>query len=139
MEPKAKFYMEFLSKKELSPRLDTDGDVIFEYAGMSYVLMAEESDPRFVRILMPAFWKIESDVERSRALEAINELTLKFKVTKLGIVRDRVVAMAELWMDPRRDLGRDFERILKCLSVAVKQFYKKMIHGMEVEQNTGDA
>jgi len=139
MKSKASFYMEFLEEKELNPRLDSDGDVIFECSGMSYVLMAEESDPRFVRILMPAFWKIESDVERSRALEAINELTLKFKVTKLGIVRDRVVAMAELWMDPCKDLAKDFERILKCLSVAVKQFYKKMIHGMEVEQNTGDA
>lgn len=139
MKSKANFYMEFLEKKDLNPRLDSDGDVLFDFAGMSYVLMAEESDPRFVRILMPAFWKIESDVERSRALEAINELTLKFKVTKLGIVRDRVVAMAELWMDPRKDLAKDFERILKCLSVAVKHFYKKMIHGMEVEQNTGDA
>ncbi len=129
--------MDFLAKKKFHHRLDSEGDVIFQYCGMSYVLMAEESDPRFVRILLPAFWEVDSDIERSRALEAINEISLKFKVTKMGIVSNRVVAMAELWMDIPNDLFKDFERILKCLSVTVKQFYKKMIHGMEIENAKG--
>lgn len=138
MPTKGQMYMEFLAKKKFQHRLDSDGDVIFQYGGMSYVLMAEETDPRFVRILLPAFWKVDSDIERSRALEAINEISLKYKVTKMGIVSDRVVAMAEFWMDIPKDLYKDFERILKCLSVTVKQFYKRMIYGMEVEKAKGD-
>lgn len=138
MSSKRQIYMDFLAKKKFHHRLDSDGDVIFQFCGMSYVLMAEESDPRFVRILLPAFWKIESDIERSRALEAINEINLKYKVAKMGIVSNRVVSMAELWMELPKDLPKDFERILKCLSVSVKQFYKKMIHGMEVEKAKGD-
>ncbi len=138
METKAQFYLDFLRNFGLEPRLDDDGDVVFQKDGMVFVLMAEERDPRFFRLLMPAFWKVDSDLERARALEAINEISLKYKISKLAIVRERVVAMAELWMDLKRDLADEFDRITSSLHISVRQFYLRMIHGMEVEQNAGD-
>jgi len=139
MGTKAQFYLGFLRNLGLEPRLDDDGDVVFQKDGMVFVLMAEEKDPRFFRILMPAFWRVESDIERSRALEAINEISLKYKIAKLAIVRERVVAMAELWMDLENDLEREFARIAASLHISVRQFYLRMIQGMEVEQKAGDA
>lgn len=138
MGSKAQFYLDFLRDRGFEPRIDDDGDVVFQKEGMVYVLMAEEKDPRFFRLLMPAFWRVDSDVERSRALEAINEISLKFKIAKLAIVRERVVAMAEMWMDLERDLDKEFSRITSSLQVSIRQFYIRMIHGMEVEQNTSD-
>ncbi|HEX2864862.1 MAG TPA: hypothetical protein VHN99_09870, partial [Deinococcales bacterium] len=82
---KARVYVEALEALGFRPRVDADGDVTFRMEGRNLVIMADEDDPGFFRVLLPYFWNLSSAQERSAALSAALQLTGEYKAVKIFV------------------------------------------------------
>ena len=90
--PLANVYLEHLKDEGYRPALDDDGDIYFKKEGKTYLIILDEDDPTFFRLVFPNFWEIESDEERERVVHAASAATAATKVTKVFPVEDNVWA-----------------------------------------------
>jgi len=88
-------YQLMLAPRTPRPRFEDD-DVIFKYEGKTFLLNCDEEDKSFFRLLLPAFWEIESEEEERRALKAINAVNLRMKVIKVFSIHQNVWASVEM-------------------------------------------
>jgi len=122
-------YLEYLREEGYSPRADDDGDVVFKFEGSTYLLVCDEEDEIFFRLMRPGFWEIETSEEEDRALKAVNQVNAMMKVVKLAVMRDCVWASVELYIDPFESFKRIFRRSLRLLAQSVREFGDAMLGG----------
>jgi len=126
---RAQAYMNILTEEGYRPSLDEDGDVVFKKEGRSYLILIDENDPRFFRLVFPNFWPIESELERARVVQAASATTGKIKVAKVFVVRDDVWATVELFVETPDSAKAVFERSMSVLTEAVDTFAEQMRGG----------
>ena len=122
---KAEMFLEHLRQEGYAPRFEDD-DVIFKYEGKTFILNCDEEDKPFFRLLLPAFWEIESEEEERRALKAINAVNLRMKVLKVFSVNQNVWASVELFLDPFESFKLVLGRCLDLLVSGMHAFRKEM-------------
>lgn len=120
-------FASFLREEGYVPRLDNDGDVVFKYQGLTFVLFASENDQEFFRMGLPNFWRIESEDERQQALAAAAVVNAKLKVVKIFPVKDNLWASAEMFIDPIESFTKIFDRTLQLLRTSVFEFKAVML------------
>jgi hypothetical protein len=119
-------YRTFLEEEGYRPRIDGDGDVFFKYEGRCYVIVVEETDEEFFRLIYPDFWGIESDSELAAVKEAALRATAETKVAKIFPVRDNTWATIELFCSPPETFKPIFHRCLSALRASVEKFVSQM-------------
>ena len=125
-QERAELYRAFLAEEGYVPRIDGDGDVAFKFEGGSYVIIVDEKDDQFFRLVFPGFWSIESDEERARVEKAALEATAQTKVAKVFPVRDDTWATIELFCTPVEAFKPVFKRSIAALKSAVDTFRRRM-------------
>ena len=122
---KSEMFLEYLRQEGYAPRFEDD-DVIFKYEGKTFLLNCDEEDKSFFRLLLPAFWEIESEEEERRALKAINAVNLRMKVIKVFSIHQNVWASVELFLDPFESFKLVLDRCLDLLVSGMHDFRKAM-------------
>lgn len=130
-QDRADMYRNYLAEEGFSPKLDSDGDVVFKYEGKSYCIIVDENDEEFFRLVFPNFWSIESDEEREKVLNAANYSTARTKVTKIFPIRDDTWAAIEMFCSPPEAFKISFRRCLSALQTGVNNFLEQMRTGRE--------
>jgi len=121
-EERAQQILAFLVEEGFGPRIDKDGDVTFKVEGRSYVIVIEEDDQEFFRLIFPNFWPIESEEERVRVSVAAAEANARTKVAKVYPVREDTWASVEMFLSPPEAFMPVFQRSIRALQGAVRAF-----------------
>lgn len=123
---RAEMYRAFLEEEGYRPRIDDDGDVIFKCEGRNYIIILDDEDDEFFRIVYPNFWGIESEPELAEVKEAALNATIRVKVAKVFPVGDSTWAEIELFCFPPEAFKPVFRRCLAALQTAVQTFISTM-------------
>ncbi len=123
---KAEMFLEHLRQEGYAPHLDDDNDVVFKYEGKTFLLSCDEEDKMFFRLLLPAFWEIESEEEECRVLKNINVINSRMKAMKLIVIHQNVWGSVELFLDPFESFKLILERCLDLLVSGMHEFGKAM-------------
>ena len=111
---------------------EEDGDFIFRYECKTFILYFHESDPSFVRLMLPGiYWLRDADQEQiRRAEECANEVNHRCKAIKLfrSLKTDKdgeysVAASIEFFVEDIPSLSsRLFERYLSAIKSGAMEF-----------------
>lgn len=124
---KSELFARYLREEGYAPKVDSDGDILFKYEGLTYCIFAAEDDKPYFRIALPNFWSIDSEDERRKVIAAANETTASIKVGKVFTVGNNVWASIELLLDPIESFSKVFQRSLVILSACIQRFREKMV------------
>lgn len=125
-QERAEMYRTFLEEEGYRPRINDAGDVVFKYEGRFYVIVVEETDEEFFRLIYPNFWGMENESELAAVKEAALCATVETKVAKVFPVGDNTWATIELFCDPPETFKPIFPRCLSALRASVEAFVSKM-------------
>jgi hypothetical protein len=119
-------FCNFLRKEGYLPSVDEDGDVVFKFEGRTYLVLLDDKDDEFFRLVFPGFWEITSEEERIMVERAALTATAETKVAKVFPVRDNTWATIELFVPDIESAQRVFNRSLRALQTAVRTFVEQM-------------
>ena len=123
----AKMYVDFLTKEGYHPELDKDGDVVFKSEGKTYLIIADENDPVYFRLIFPNFWAIESEPERQKVLVAADHASSRTKVAKVYTTQNNNVwASVEVFLAKPEEFSAIFQRSMNALQASIANFVEKM-------------
>ena len=122
----AELYRAHLSEEGFSPKIDSDGDVIFKFEGRSHFISVNAEDENFFRLIFPNFWPIENEDERKKVNAAALQATAKTKVAKIFPVKDNVCASIEMFCSPPEVFKAVLTRSLNALRAGVENFREGM-------------
>ena len=116
----------FLKEEGYAPILDADGDLVFKCEGRTYLILLEDNDEEFFRIVFPNFWRIESPAEREAVQRAALQATAETKVAKVYPLGDNTWATIEMFCPTVEEAKPVFERSMNALHAAVALFVEEM-------------
>jgi len=119
-------FMDYLTEEGFRPDLDTEGDIHFKCEGHHYYILFNHKDRLFVRLFCPPFWKIESEEEQQKALEAAQYATRRCKVCKVCTNGENVCATIEMFVAEPAHATAIFPRAIAALQYGVSCFVSKM-------------
>jgi hypothetical protein len=123
----AELYFEFLAEEGYRPKIDANGNVAFKSDGKSYVIEIDDEDAIFFRLAYPTLWHMSSDEELAQVQEIALAVTREYKVVKICPEADTDTwAAIELFCDPPETFTKLFDRSLRALRGAVKDFVTRM-------------
>lgn len=125
----AALYADFLLNEGYRPEIDKDKDIVFKADGKTYLIILDESDPVFFRLLFPNFWSIDSEEERRKVVAATDYATSMTKVAKVFTVKNNASASVELFATSPEHVKGVFVRSMNALKAAVDHFAEKMRSG----------
>ncbi|TAD97724.1 MAG: hypothetical protein EAZ97_12025 [Bacteroidetes bacterium] len=128
MNKLGKLCVAFLQKEGYRPEITTQEDVVFKVEGRTFIVDIDQNDDRFLRILLPNFYEIESDQEMLKSLAVANEINKNVKVGKIIIMdNNHAWAFAEQFIDDTPDLEDFFQRTIKVIRKASEDFTEKLL------------
>lgn len=128
MSGRATIYLDYLSHEGYNPYSDSDGDVVFKYEGGLYYVAIDVTDESYFQLVYPTFWSIENENEAVNAFLAAVTATRKTKVAKVYVLsnHENVSASVELLLDRPEDFKYVFDRAIRTLRAAVRNFVEEM-------------
>jgi hypothetical protein len=122
---KLQTYRDYLTKQGYCPQAHDDY-VAFNYQGGTYLLPAEDQDPTYFRLILPNFWPIASEQERTRANAAACDVTASLKGVKVFPLGNAISATVEIFL-PHQDAWTEvFARALHVLQLGAHSFCATM-------------
>lgn len=116
-----------LETLSLAPRLDEDGDIIFQKENRTYVLIFDAQDPGFMLLALPNIWSIDSEEERARVRGVMESVNTRAKLARLLERGDKVWVIAEaVYAEPGHAVPM-LERLISMVDNAVALFGMKML------------
>lgn len=119
-------YMETLAEEGYRPKLDEDGDIVFKSEGRTLYIRMYPDDPEYMQLVLPNFWKIESETEREMALLAANHATRVTKVAKVFVTKANTCASIEMFLPEPALFGKILNRSVVALRNGAEHFAEKM-------------
>lgn len=132
----ARIVFKYLDARDYEPEYDSDGDIIFKRGGKTYLLVFDEDDDEFFRLLYVNFYSYKNESDMIRSYVVANLVNHKTKVAKLvvpkkyveeskGIFDSPVVAIESFNDDPH-EFARSIQRSISAIQTAAKEFSKQM-------------
>jgi hypothetical protein len=119
-------YMEALAEEGYRPKLDEDGDIVFKAEGRTLYIRMYPDDTEYFQLVLPNFWKIESDEEREMALVAANHATRITKVAKVFVTKANTCASIEAFLPDPSLFIKIINRSVAALRNGAEHFAEKM-------------
>lgn len=120
-------YLEELLKEEgYRPYVDEDGDLIFKAESKNLLIPADRGDEEFLRIALPNFWSIDSELERLMTDKAASEVNRTVKAVKVFPVEDNIWASVEIFASPIQSVHDVLPRYIQVLLLALDEFRQQM-------------
>ena len=122
-----KIYMTMLQEEGYIPKLLEEHEgILFKYEGGSYIIRVSENDPQTFFVLYPAFWPIESEVERLKVYTKLDYVNYNVSVAKFFISKDSVSGAVELYIENPNNIKPVFNRIMKSIQKGTAMFINAM-------------
>ena len=125
---RARSFSDYLQAEGYAATTDEDSDIVFKYEGAVYLVVLDDTDTGFFRIVFPNFWPIESESERVKVEKAALAATAGIKVAKVFPVSDNVWATIELFTTDIEQAKAVFKRSMLALRAAVNKFAQEMLN-----------
>lgn len=122
----AEVFHQFLLAEGYLPTIDEDGDLLFKFEGTTFLWIVDGNDSDFFRLVIPNFWSIGSEEERSRVKTACLEVMKTIKVVKILPMENDTWAAIEMFVSPIQSVQDVFKRCLRCLQHSIQAFHKEM-------------
>ena len=119
-------YMDTLAEEGFRPKLDSDGDIVFKAEGRTLYIRLYADDTEYFQLVLPNFWKIESEEEQVCASIAANHATRVTKVTKVFTTKSNTCASIEMFLPAPELFGKILNRSVAALGNAAAHFVEKM-------------
>ncbi len=123
---RTQMYFDYLKREGYLPELDRDGDIVFKIEGRTYLIILDENDEPFFRLVFPNFWSIESEGERLKVEHAAVVATASTKAAKVFPVGNNTWATIEMFAESPTSVIPVFKRSLSALNTAVMKFVEEM-------------
>lgn len=118
--------LQMLVEEGYQASLDSDGDILFRFEGMSYSLCFDSGDPQFGKLVLTNVWRIESQDELARVLVALDEVNRRLKVVKGHTIRDQVWFTVEAWIGEPGQWQPILPRAIRALAHGLSMFAGQM-------------
>jgi hypothetical protein len=128
-------YMDTLAEEGYRPKLDEDGDVVFKSEGRTLYIRMYPDDTEYMQLVLPNFWKIESEEERELALIAANHATRVTKVTKVFVTKANTCASIEMFLPEPALFAKILNRSVAALRNGAEHFAEKMQELEEAQED----
>lgn len=125
-ETNVQLMLDWLTREGYRPNIDKDGDLVFKREGKTFLILFEEGDDLFMRLVFPNFWSIDTETERLQIAQACTSATANTKVAKVFPVGDNVWASIELFCPSVAQFQAVFDRSLSALGASVDRFIREM-------------
>ena len=130
---------DYLVEEGYRPVLDEDGDINFKSEGKFYLIDTYKDDDKFIRLLAPNIWEIESEAELKQALIQANRVSCTVKSAKVFVIenQENVWASIEMFMADVEAFIAVFPRCLHVLAAAVRDFSEGMRQAQAEDNEEG--
>jgi hypothetical protein len=108
---------------------------VFKAEGRTLYIRLYPDDTEYFQLVLPNFWKIESDEEQICASIAANHATRVTKVAKVFVTKNNTCASIEIFLPAPELFGKILNRAVAALGNGAAHFVDKM---RELEQETED-
>ncbi|GAA4827681.1 hypothetical protein [Algivirga pacifica] len=119
-------YVAFLQEEGLLPRVDTYGDVRFEFQQQSYYIEVHEEDPYFFRMVLMGAWKMENPELIMKVQDKCVQVTYATKVCTAFINETEVWFSTESLLADPQDFKKIFKRSLSSLEACKMTFLRSI-------------
>ncbi len=118
--------MNALRQKNFSPRLDNDGDIMFEASDQ--VLFAQCTETPLPAIRMFGQWRIDAAVSANQQaqLAACSSVSMDSNFVKVGIMDKVVIARVDLLVFPGTDIAMLVDISVASIMRAITDWYQKV-------------
>lgn len=120
---RARMYEKYLREEGFSPKIDNEGDVVFNIGNESYIIPILEDDPELFRILFPNFWAFETERDHMCAVFACADVLKNTKCAKVIPLDGNVSGCVDIFCPPEL-FHVFFKRCISALRSAVHLFIK---------------
>jgi hypothetical protein len=128
-------YMETLAEEGFRPKIDDDGDIVFKAEGRTLYIRLYPDDTEYLQLVLPNFWKIESDEERVCATIAANHATRVTKVAKVFVTKNNTCASIEMFLPVPELFVKILSRSVAALGNGAEHFIEKMRELEQLEED----
>ena len=120
--------VDYLHQEGYRPEFDPEFGISFKREGGSYVIMMEDNDVEYIRLIYPYFypWDTKDHEERFRVLSACDVANASTKVAKVYTFEGDVWANIEMFLSDPAGLQLVFERSVAAIATAVQTFLESM-------------
>lgn len=126
MSDDSEFLLQHLQDEGFQARFDDDGDIVFKYEGLTYLLCFDGDDAEFGKLLLPQVWQVATPDEVVLAQATLDDVARRVKVVKGYTVNGQVWFTVEMWLTGQRQWTRHLQRALRALSHAGAMFSQQM-------------
>ena len=102
--------------------IDGDGDIRFDHQGIHFLLLFNQADPEYVRVVLPNFFAVGSESERAVAYAAANATNGSCKAVKVFIEHKQTHAAIECFLAEREQIVPVLMRCIGALEHAARSF-----------------
>lgn len=128
-----KMYMMFLRSEGIDSKVDSDGDIEFEYEGehfnaMTFYIMVHADDQQFFQIMKFYGYSLENTKEKRQGPIAASVATRESYIAKIYInnAGDNILVSAETYLASPEDFKTVFFKMLSGMEQAMKIFLENM-------------
>ncbi|MGK5072002.1 hypothetical protein [Janthinobacterium sp. ZB1P44] len=118
---------------------DSDGDIVFRFEGMGYVLCFDADDGQFGKLLLPNVWSIDTAEELLRVRAALDEVNRRIKLVKGHVQRGQVWFCIEMLLLEQQHWTHFLARATRAMAHAASLFASEMRAGALAAQAIGKA
>lgn len=118
-------FQSYLSSIGVNVKEGNDTTINFEYNGLQYLFLTDQTDPYYFRLILPNI-AVLSDENKSKIPQVVNSSNSKFKVAKAIILEDKVWVSVEQFVYSKDNINELFHRALNLLGTFVTDFRNEL-------------
>lgn len=118
-------FIQYLTLKNLTFQNNVEEQISFQFDGLNYIFVYDNSDSNFFRLLLPNIYSIEK--ERSIYDILINDFNSMYKVVKAIITsQNQIWLSVEQFVYSEDNIDLLFERSVMLLKATIELFQKRI-------------
>lgn len=118
---------EALKKNNDSATIGSMNEIAITIEKLTFIIIVDENDEEYFRILLPNFWKKPKNIGQQKALTAAIDVARDVKLAKVFFIKDEAWGAIEGYCKSSNQFLEDFGKYTKILSGVRMVFSKKIL------------
>jgi len=114
--------VEHLRREGLQPRVNQYDVVIFEQQSNAFLVILDDEDPTYYRLVYPDFQRVRPGAELDRAVLASYAVVRRVKAARTWVEGEKVFAGVDLFCSSIEELCRVLPRAVSAVAGGVEEF-----------------
>ena len=111
-----------MSNSDCSIESEEIGIITFKYKGYTYLFANDNSDPYYIRLILPNVADTNDERIKKSINEIINKYNSNYKATKFTLVDNRIWISIEQFIYSKENINKLFLRIIQILETVILKF-----------------